>query len=252
MPRRIKRLGHEDTAELVDHLGELRSRLMASLAAFGVACGLCFWQNDVVLRIANAPLDGRELLTFGVSEPFTTTFTLSAYAAFVLTQPILLYQLYAFISPAFGQKERKIALPLLLMVPVLFIAGALFAYYVIVPGALSFLLNFNDNQFQIELRAKEYYSFLAMTMGTVGLLFQVPVGVLALTRLGVTSPEKLRKNRRYAYLACTVVGAAMPGVDPITMIMSTIPLLFLYEGSIVLASLFGGSQPLVHGDRPAA
>jgi sec-independent protein translocase protein TatC len=238
---RTSRLGYGQTAELADHLGELRTRLIGALAAFGVACGLCFWQNDLVLRIANAPLDGRRLTTFGVAEPFTATFTLSAYAAIVLTLPVLLWQAYSFVAPAFAPSQRRVALPLLLLVPVLFVGGALFAYFVIVPAALSFLLNFNDDQFQIQLRAKEYYSFLAMTMGGVGLLFQLPAGVLALTRLGLTTPEVLRRKRRYAYLVCTIVAAALPGVDPVTMLLETAPLIVLYELSIVLAALFGGA-----------
>jgi sec-independent protein translocase protein TatC len=240
MPRRIKPLGYGQTAELVDHLGELRSRLIATLAAFGVACGLCFWRNHDVLAIVNVPLDGRKLLTLGVAEPFTTTFTLSAYAAIVLTLPILLYQLYAFVAPAIDKQQRKVAVPLLMMVPVLFVGGVLFAYFVVAPAALSFLLNFNDDQFQVQLRASEYYSFMAMTLASVGILFQVPVGVLALTRLGVLSPAILRSKRRFAYLACTIVAAALPGVDPITMIFETVPLIVLYEASIWLAVLFGG------------
>jgi len=244
MPR-IQRMGYGQQAELVDHLGELRSRLIATLAAFGVACGLCFWQNHLVLQIANAPLHGRKLLTLGVAEPFTTTFTLSAYAAIVLTLPVLLYQLYAFAAPAFDKKQRKVVVPLLMMVPVLFVAGVAFGYLIVAPAALKFLLNFNDDQFHIQLRASEYYSFLSMTLVSVGILFQVPVGVLALTRMGVTSPEMLRSKRRYAYLACTVIAAALPGVDPVSMILETVPLLVLYEASIWLAVLFGGSP--AHG-----
>src|SRR5690348_8335889 len=130
MPR-IQRLGYGQEAELVDHLGELRSRLIATLAAFGVACALCFWQNNLVLQIVNAPLHGRKLITLGVAEPFTTTFTLSAYAAIVLTLPVLLYQLYSFAAPAFTKAQRKVAVPLLLLVPVLFVAGVAFAYLVV-------------------------------------------------------------------------------------------------------------------------
>src|SRR3954451_18558445 len=132
MPR-IQRMGYGQQAELVDHLGELRSRLIATLAAFGGACGLCLWQNPLVLQIVNGPLHGRKLITLGVAEPFTTTFTLSAYAAIVLTLPVLLYQLYAFVAPAFTKGQRKIAVPLLMMVPVLFIAGVVFAYVVVAP-----------------------------------------------------------------------------------------------------------------------
>ena len=241
--RKIRPISHGEELELVDHLDELRSRLIVSLMAFGVALGLCFWRNDLVLEVMNKPLQGREPITLSPAEAFTTTFTLSAYAAIILTLPVLLYQLYAFVVPAFGKRERKVVTPLIVMVPVLFVAGVVFAYYVVMPAALQFLLNFNADQFQTEIRAREYYSFASLTMASVGILFQVPVGVLALTRLGIVTPKQLAAKRRYAYLGCTVVAALLPGVDPVTMIMETIPLLLLYEGSIVLARLLGHATP---------
>jgi sec-independent protein translocase protein TatC len=244
-PRKIRRAEHGEELELVDHLDELRSRLIASATAFGVALGLCFWRNDLVLEIMNKPLHGREPITLSPAEAFTTTFTLSAYAAIILTLPVLLYQLYAFVVPAFGKRERKVVRPLIVMVPVLFVVGAAFAYLIVLPAALQFLLHFNADQFQTEIRAREYYSFASMTMAAVGILFQVPVGVLALTRLGIVTPNQLAAKRRYAYLACTVLAALLPGVDPVTMILETIPLLLLYEGSILLARLLGhaSSEP---------
>jgi len=244
--RKIHRVDHEDQLELVDHLAELRSRLIASSMAFGVALALCFWRNDLVLKVMNRPLDGKQPITLSPAEAFTTTFTLSAYAALILTLPVLLYQLYAFVIPAFSKHERKVVGPLVALVPVLFVAGAAFAYFVVMPAALSFLLDFNADEFQNELRARDYYGFAAMTMASVGVLFQVPVGVLALTRLGIVTPAQLRAKRRYAYLGCTVVAALLPGVDPVTMIIETVPLVVLYEASVLLASAINSKQ-----DRPS-
>src|SRR4051794_40248585 len=241
MPR-LKKVSHGERVALTGHLEELRTRVLVSVAAFGVALGLCFWQNHLILAAVNVPLDGKELLTLGVAEPFTTTLALSAYAALLLALPIVLYQAYAFVMPAFGPGDRRVALPLMLMVPVLFVAGAAFAFFVVVPAALQFLLHFNADQFQTQLRAKEYYSFLSLTMIGCGVVFQVPVGVLALTRLGVTDAAALRAKRRYAWLGCAVVAAALPGVDPVTMLFETVPLVALYELSIVLAGLFGGAR----------
>ena len=110
------------------------------------------------------------------------------------------------------------------------------------PAAAKFLLNFNDSQFNIQVRAKQYYGFFAMTVLACGIVFQIPVGILAVTRLGIVSVEQLTKNRRYAYLGCAVLAAALPGVDPVSMLLETAPLLFLYELSIVLAKAFG--QPV--------
>jgi len=130
-------------------------------------------------------------------------------------------------------------LPLLLMVPALFLAGVAFAYFVVMPAAIKFLLNFNDTQFNTQLRAREYYSFFATTLLAGGIIFQVPVGILAVTRLGIVKVEQLRKNRRYAYLVIAIVAAALPGVDPITMLIEMVPLIVLYELSILLARAFG-------------
>src|ERR1700712_173522 len=215
---RIKKIEHGDRLNLVGHLDELRTRVVVSVAAFVVALGLCFWQNHLILQLVNVPLHGKKLLTLGVAEPFTTTLSLSAYAGLLLALPVVLYQLYAFILPAFNRTEKKVALPLMLMVPVLFVAGAAFAFFVVVPAALQFLLHFNADQFSTQLRAKEYYGFLTMTMIACGAVFQVPVGVLALTRLGITDAAGLRAKRRYAWLGCAVVAAALPGVDPVTML----------------------------------
>ncbi len=235
---RFRPIDHEERLALVDHLGELRSRLIISAAAFGVAFAFCGWQNHLILRIVNQPLpsDVKEPITFGVTEQFTTTFTNSAYAAILLALPVILYQLYAFILPAFSPKERKVATPLLLMVPVLFIAGVVFCYFVVLPGAIDFLLNFNSDQFNTQVRARDYYSFVTLTMLAMGLGFQVPIAILAAVKLGVTTPKKLRKNRRYAYLVIVILAAFLPTIDPVTLILETIPLLLLYEGSILLSA----------------
>jgi sec-independent protein translocase protein TatC len=232
-------VSHEDRLTLVEHLDELRSRLIISVIAFAVALGLCFWQNHLLLKVVNHPLGHRQPITFGVAEPFTTTLMVSAYFAILIVLPIVLYELYAFILPAFSPNERKVALPLLLMVPFLFIAGAVFAYFVIIPAALKFLLHFNADEFNTQIRARDYYSFVTLTMISAGVVFQLPVGVLGLVRMGVTTPQKLRRNRRYAILGCAIVAAALPGVDPVSMLVEMVPLVLLYELSILLARAFG-------------
>ncbi|HYJ22692.1 MAG TPA: twin-arginine translocase subunit TatC [Solirubrobacterales bacterium] len=240
MPRRVKAVSHEDQLSLVEHLDELRFRIIVSIAVLGVALALCFWQNNLLLEIANGPLpDGKKLLTFGVTEPFTTTVTVAAYGALVLSMPFLLYQVYAYVLPAFSEQERRTVLPILLVFPVLFLAGLAFAYFAVMPAAVNFLLNFNDNQFNIQVRARDYYSFFSMTMLAGGLIFQLPLAILAVTRLGIVKVEQLRANRRYAYLLIALLAAALPGVDPVSMLIEMVPLLVLYELSILLARAFG-------------
>jgi sec-independent protein translocase protein TatC len=235
---KLKPVSHDERLTVVEHLDELRTRIVVSLTAFGVALALCFWQNHQLLHWLNRPLHGKQPITFGVAEAFTTTLTVTAYAALVLSLPVVLYQLYAYILPAFTPNEARVAKPLLLMVPLLFIGGALFGYFLVVPAATKFLLHFNADEFNTQIRARDYYYFITTTMLACGAVFQMPVVILALVRLGITNAAKLRKNRRYAYLVCTVIAAALPGVDPVSMILEALPLIVLFELSILLAKAF--------------
>jgi len=236
---KLKSVSHDDRLTVVEHLDELRTRILVSLAAFGVAFGLCFWQNHQILHWMNKPLHGKEPITLGPAEAFTTTITVVAYAAIVIAMPVVLYQLYAFVLPAFTPTERNVATPLLLMIPLLFTGGAAFGYFLVLPAAIKFLLHFNADQFNTQIRARDYYGFVSMTLLACGVVFQVPVGILAATRLGIVTPERLAKNRRYAILVSAVVAAALPGVDPVSMLLEMVPLVVLYELSILLAKAFG-------------
>jgi sec-independent protein translocase protein TatC len=235
------RVDFDDRLTLVDHLDELRNRLIVSLLALGVAFALCFWQNPLLLDIANDPLpaDTPVPITFGVTEPFFTTVEVSAYGAIILALPVVLYQIYAFVLPAFSPAERRTMMPFLIAMPLLFLSGVAFAYFLVMPVAVEFLLNFNDEEFAINVRARDYYSFFGLMLVAMGLLFQIPIAMLATTRLGIVSPEWFADNRRYAIFIIAVVSAAAPGGDPVSMIMIMIPLLLLYEGSIRVAKRFG-------------
>ncbi len=249
---RYRAVKYDDQLSLVEHLDELRTRLIVSIAALVVASALCFWQNNLLLDIANRPLpDGLTPITFGVTEPFMTTLTLSIYAGLLIALPVILYQLYAYVLPAFSRRERRAVLPFLLAVPVLFLAGVVFAYFVVVPAAAKFLLNFNDAQFNVQVRARDYYSFFAITCIAVGILYQIPVGVLAITRLGIVTPQQIARNRRYGVLVIAVVAMLLPGTDPVTMLISMAPLLVLFEVSLLLARLFGRPPDEVAEPRAA-
>ena len=250
---RIRSAKYDEHLTLVEHLDELRTRLILSIAAFVVAFGVCFWQNHRILTWLDNPLPhDRHPITLGVTEPFMTTITVTAYCALLVALPFVLYQVYAFVLPAFSPSERRVALPLLMLVPVLFIAGVAFGYFLVLDPAVHFLLNFNDNQFNVQVRARDYYSFVTMTLLAMGIIFQIPMGIIAATRLGITSPKQLRQQRRYAYLIITVVAALLPSIDPVSMLIEMVPLIVLFELSIVLASLFGqsGSRSVASAPSP--
>jgi sec-independent protein translocase protein TatC len=238
--RRVRPIGHEDRLSIVEHLDELRTRLILCVVAFVAAWAITAWQNDLVLEIVNRPLpDEIEPITLGPAEAFYTTLTNSAYAALLIALPVILYQVYAFVLPAFSPTERRVALPMLMLVPVLFIAGVVFCYFVVLTPALDFLLNFNADEFNTQVRARDYYSFVTLLMLAMGLGFQIPVGVVAACKLGLTTPEKLRKGRRYAIVAIAVLASLLPTLDPVTLLLEMVPLIALYELSIWLASALG-------------
>ena len=330
----LRPIGHRDRLSIVDHLDELRTRLIWCIAAFVVAFSFCYWQNGAILDIVNEPLKeaqhagkasdplqqtarydravgksletlapalagtqaalaglaaqpgvgaaararaaragaqlrraarqvelaaravpkatGRRPVTLGVAEPFVATFTIAAYAALLLSLPFILWQLYAFVLPAFDERERRVALPLMALVPVLFAAGVAFGYEVALPRAVNFLQNFNADSFDILIQARDYYRFVVLFLALMGLVFQVPVGVLVLTRAGVVNARILWTNQGYVILAISVIAAVVtPTPDPVTMLVTMAPLVLLYEISIGLSWIFrpkGGTITSRWGD----
>ncbi len=310
MASAIRTIGHEERLSLVDHLEELRTRLIVSAAVLAVAFGICLWQNHALLQVINEPLKtetkkqvakgegtvGQAVLAqqgllklaagtqavlgvitkpgsglsarartelaplipalkadvakvprnpvgdnpaaLGIGEPFTTTITVTLYFALIVSLPVILFELYGFILPALAPHERRVALPLLTAVPFLFAAGVAFGYFVVLPAAIRFFVNFNSSEFNVLVQANPYYSFAATVLLAMGLVFQVPVAIIGATRLGIVTPRQLRKGRRYALVACAAVAAFLPG-DVITLVLETVPLYLLYEVSILLASVFG-------------
>jgi sec-independent protein translocase protein TatC len=250
--RRIRPISHEDRLSVVDHLDELRSRLIFCVIAFCVAWAFTGWQNHLVLEIMNSPLpEGKEPVTLGPAEAFSTTLMNAAYFALIIAAPVILYQIYAFILPAFSPAERRVATPLLLLVPILFIAGVVFCYFVVLTPALHFLLNFNSDEFNTQVRAKDYYSFVSLIMLTMGIGFQIPVGILAACKIGVTNVAWLRRNRRYAIVVIVVLASLLPTLDPVTLMLEAAPFYLLYELSILLAARWGRPAFAIN-DEPAA
>lgn len=304
MPKRLRPIGHEDRLSVVDHLDELRSRLIVCASVLLVAFGLCFWQNARLLHLLNAPLHhisktaqnhisgltnddvsasrylqraagslqllarqkdmsapdaalianaANELnqgakklpqkspgvvpLTIGVGEPFTVTLTVCLYFALVLSLPVLLYQIFAFVLPALEPREKAAAVPIMIVAPFLFFAGVVFTYIVVLPAAIKFLQGYNASQFNALVQAKPLYTFEALTMGAIGLAFEMPIVLLGLHAAGLINGQTLTKHWRYAVVILAVIAAAMPGADPVTTAFETAPLVILFLSSIVLLKL---------------
>src|ERR687887_410622 len=226
MARLPRRLRHGEEATLVEHLGELRARLIISFAAIAVAFAVAYAFHGMLLAWLNRPLPDRlrKPTTFGPIEPFTTSIWVTLWAAFLLALPVVLWQLWAFLAPAFEEHRQRS------------IGGVAFAYWVVLPAAIHFLTNYDSSHFNIQIRARDYYRFVGFVLLGVALAFEVPVFVLALVRLRILTAAKLRSTWRVGVFTMTVIGVLLPGVDPVSTILSVVPLVALYVLSIGLAS----------------
>ncbi len=233
-----RRLHHGEATELVEHLGELRARLVVSLAALGVGFGVSYAFHHRLIHWLNVPLNGRQPITLGVAEPFTTSLKVSLYAGFALALPVILWQVWSFLAPAFKKPAERMLVGFVAVATALFAGGVAFGYEIALPAAVHFLTNYDSSVYDIQVRASSYYSFALIVLLSVGLVFELPIFILALVRLGVTSATKLRRNRRIGYVAMAALAVALPGVDPVTTVFEMIPLMVLFEASIWASVLF--------------
>ena len=233
-----RRLDHGEEATLVEHLDELRARLIVALAAIIPIFLVTFAFHEQIMEWLTGPLaDDKKLVTLGVTEPFTTSVKVSLIAALALALPILLWQAWAFLAPAVQPHFERIVLVFLVLATGLFITGVIFMYYVVLPRALDFLTSYDAELYDIQIRASYYYTFAAMTLVAGGLAFLMPIFVLALVRLRVLTSDRLRKNRRIAFVVLLVFAILLPTVDPVSLAFEVVPLLILFEMSIWLSVL---------------
>jgi len=206
--------------------GPQRQALIAAAAA-----------DAAVVALSPSSAQGRLPVTLGIGEPFAQTTTVSAYFALLLALPVILWQLYAFVIPALTRRERHAAAPLIATTLLLLVLGIVFGYFVVLPGAVSFLQNFNASSFDTLVQANSYYSFVSLTLLVSGMLFQIPIVIVALTQAGIVSTRQLRKHRRYAIVIIAALALLLPGSDPVTTGLELAPMLLLYELSIAIAAL---------------
>jgi sec-independent protein translocase protein TatC len=235
-----RRLGHGEEASLVEHLDELRTRLLISLVALSIGFVVAFIFHEHLIDWLNQPLPAhlRKPTTFGVTEPFFTSVKVSLYAGFALALPVILYQLWSFFAPAIEEHSQRVVAVFVTLASGLFAAGLAFAYWVVLPAGVHFLTTYDQDLYNIEVRASYYYSFAALLLVAIALIFELPIFVLAFVRLGVLTTAKLRRNRPTGYVIMFIIAVLLPTVDPVSLVFETIPMLILYEGSIWLAVLF--------------
>jgi len=235
-----QRLPHGGRVDLVDHLDELRSRIIVSANAVLAGTVIAYVFHHRLLHWITRPLpEGhRRLLTLTVTEPFTTSFKLSFVAGFALALPIVLWQLWAFLAPAVEPKVQRSLRGLTVFAAALLAVGIGFGYRIALPAALRFLVHYDHSQYNIQIRAADYITFAILVLAACGAVFELPIVVLGLVRVRALTSDKLRRNRRIGYMIVACIGVALPGVDPVTTIVETIPLAILFEASIWLAVAF--------------
>src|SRR6266550_6529141 len=238
-PRLPRRLDHGEEATLVEHLEELRQRIFVSLGALIVGFIATYAIHRHLLHWLNRPLPAHvgKPITLGVAEPFLTVMKISLFGGLILATPVILWQFWGFFAPAVDQRQERRVLYFVFFAAGLLAGGIVFGYFVALPAAVHYLTNFDKTEFNIQLRAKDYYGFTTMVLLAMGIVFELPVFVLSLVRLGILSTRQLRSNRRTGYFIIAVVAVALPGVDPITTVIETVPLWVLYELSIWLSVL---------------
>jgi sec-independent protein translocase protein TatC len=239
MTRLPRRLRHDEEATLVEHLDELRTRLIVSLVALFLALGVTYGFHGHLLDWLNRPLppDRRRPVTLTPAEPFITSFLVSIYAAFLLALPVILWQIWSFLAPAFEERVQRRVAGLVAFATALGLGGIAFGYWVVLPKAIHFLTNYDKSHFTIQIRARDYYSFASLVLLATTVVFEVPIFVLALVRIGVLSSARLRRNRRVGYVIMAALAVALPGVDVVTTTIEMVPLLVLFELSIWLSVL---------------
>ena len=234
MLRLPRRLGHGEEASLVEHLEELRQRLFVCIGAvlLGFIVAYVFHRHLINLLTHALPRNHRHLTTLTIGEPFMTSMWLSLYAGFVVALPVIIWQAWSFFLPAFDRQHERMLRLFVLIATFLLAVGLLFGYYLALPAAAHFLTNYDSSQYTVLLRARDYIGFASKVLVAMAVVFELPLFVVGLTRIGILTSQKLRRTRRVGYFVVCCVGVALPGVDPVTTILETLPLLVLYEGSI--------------------
>jgi sec-independent protein translocase protein TatC len=224
---------------LIEHLDELRSRIIkVGIAFFGVAIVAWFFRERIfewLLDPAGPALEGKLNVT-GVTEQLFTDMKLALYVGFLLTVPILLYQLWAFVAPAVGDMGRAFTYTIISLASALFLAGVAFGYFVVLPIGTQFLLNWDTERFDPIITAQSYLPFVTRFLLAFGIVFELPAATYVAAKLELVDAPLLKKYRKHAIIANTVLAAALtPGQDPYSMLLMAVPMIVMYEISIIIA-----------------
>ncbi len=232
--------GDGKVMSVIDHLDELRQRLLRALGVFAVAMGICFYYGRDIIRILEVPGKGMQFQALSIEEPILVYFKVSFYAAIALSAPFWLWEVAGFISPGLKKKERQILAPIIVGGPLLFALGAVFAYYFVLPPMLSFFTAFSGPIAPVQQRLDYYVSLVTTMIFYMGICFQLPIVLFALSIAGIVTSRHLIAVWRYAIVGASVVAAVItPDPTVISMLIVMAALVALYFFTIILLKLFG-------------
>lgn len=226
----------EKKMSFIDHLEELRQRIIVAFLAVAVGATVCFFFAFPILRILIRPAGKISLVYLSPIEPFMVKFKIAMWAGLFFAMPVVLYEALAFVAPALKNKERKFVYPIITGLIVLFALGVFFGYEVVMPVGIKWLFGQAGNELRANLTANMYVSFAFMFLLAFGVAFETPLIILFLVKLGVVSPQTLRRNWRISYLAILVISAIItPDWSPVTMAIMAVPMIALYEISVLIS-----------------
>jgi sec-independent protein translocase protein TatC len=235
---------------MIEHLRELRKRLIYSLIGIAIGFGVVYWYSDDVFNFLIAPLiqalpagQEKRLVYTGLAQPFMIDMKVGVFGGIILSLPFLLYQIWAFIAPALHKHERRFVVPVITSALLCFIGGAAFAYYVAFPIAFNYFLSYTTVNIQPMISIEEYLDFVEKMLLGFGAMFEMPLVILFLARMGIVSPQFLNKNRRWAILVIAVAAAVFTPPDALSMAVMGVPLYALFEISTLLAYLVYRAKP---------
>lgn len=220
----------------IDHLEELRRRIIIAFSAIAAGAAVCFFFAFRILRILTEPAGKITLVYLSPIEPFMVKFKIALWAGFFFAMPVVLYQVLAFVAPALKSKERRFVYPIMISLVFLFALGVFFGYEAVMPVGIKWLFGQAGQELQANLTASMYVSFAFMFLLAFGVAFETPLVILFLVKLGVVTPQTLRRNWRVAYLAILVISATItPDWSPVTMAIMALPMMALYEVSVFIS-----------------
>lgn len=237
-------MDQDNKAPFTVHLEELRKRLVACFIAVGVGFVLSYGFKEKLFQILTDPLvsvmkNGETLIYTGLPEAFFTFLKVALLSGIMLASPVILYQFWMFIAPGLYDREKKLLIPIVVLSSFFFVGGALFGYFIVFPFGFEFFLGFATETIRPMPSMKEYLSFSSKLLLAFGVVFELPLVITFLARLGIVSVDFLKKNRKYAILLFFVGAAILTPPDVVTQVMMGVPLMLLYEISIVGARIFG-------------